>query len=117
MSNFVKGIANMHIVLFRSFACEYLPLLWENIQDKILNAPDNMVRTMEITKLEVIHSALDPILKRFLPPDIAKNKIDEFIFKVASLTFNSSFLQQRIIGVKIMADIIRKNTVQKKKIK
>lgn len=47
---------------------------------------------MEITKLEVIHSALDPILKRIYSAEEAKAKIDEFIFKVAELTFSCSFL-------------------------
>ncbi len=66
------------------------------------------MRLMEISKLEVIQRSFDSLLKRAFSIGQKSQMLDAFTLEVALLTFKSAFLQQKVVGLKILTEVVRK---------
>ena len=108
LTNYVYALGSIHGILYRNFAIDYIPAFWAGVKENILRSPDNVLRQMEISKLEVISRSYSNLLKRVLSVGEKNREIERFTFDVALLTFNCAFLQQKVVGMKIIGEILRK---------
>lgn len=64
MSSFVTFLGNVHPLLFRNFALEYIPKLKDAVFQNLLKGPESNVRNFSKEKIESLLSSMDLLLKR-----------------------------------------------------
>jgi hypothetical protein len=57
-------IGNMHEMLHRKFAQQFIPLFWESIHNNVLNSPDSNLRNFTSQRITDIVTATGNLLKR-----------------------------------------------------
>jgi len=109
VSHICAILGNIHCILHRDFALEYIPKFKDAVWRNILKSPDSNLRNFTKERIDTIIQAFDPLLKRIVSLPEKYEALERFNLEISLLCFDSNFLERKLQGLKSLLEII-KNT-------
>ena len=104
--NFVGSLGNIHALLYRPFAINYIPKFKSAVINNILSSPPKNIRNFNREKIYSIFSNLDNLLKRYYSLWEKYEIIENFFMDLSLICIKSNFLDRKIQGLKNLDEFI-----------
>ncbi|CAK70549.1 unnamed protein product (macronuclear) [Paramecium tetraurelia] len=106
LANYMHGLGNINGQLYRYFCQEYVPKL-QALKQAILHSDEQSFRNMGREKINLIIQAYRSLLDRIMTEDQRKEWLQSLGLEFAVICFNGKFLDKKIIGLKLLTDLLK----------
>jgi hypothetical protein len=108
-ADMVGCVAQLHPLLHRNFAINYLPKLSEALIAYVTKADEQTIRNFSKERFELVNTALTEFLKRVRSAQDRKTACEELQLNLAIRFLQSDFLDRKLYAVSVLTSLLKQS--------